>query len=150
MLTIDYLPIGVIHSPFKSPDSAPLQPNQARGAKGRIELEAMYEEGLSDLRTFSHIILIYHFHLTRGYSLKIKTPHDATTRGVFATRTSARPNPIGLSIVRLESIDRSTVHISDVDVVDGTPLLDIKPFVPSLARQRGAKMGWLMDVLYDV
>lgn len=145
MKTIRYTPIGVIRSPFESPKDAPLQPIYAAGVRGRIELDSGYEEALADLGRFSHIVLIYHFHLSGGYSPKVEPAHDKNLRGVFATRASTRPNPIGISVVRLEAIDRSTLYISNVDVVDGTPLLDIKPFIPALAKQYGAGIGWLAD-----
>jgi tRNA-Thr(GGU) m(6)t(6)A37 methyltransferase TsaA len=115
-----------------------------------VVISPEYQEGLQDLDGFSHLFLIYHFHLSRPYTLKVKPFLDATTRGVFATRAPARPNPIGLSVVRLERIEANTLFIVDVDVVDGTPLLDIKPYVPAFDAQPGARSGWLSEKLEDM
>ena len=145
MKKIEYTPIGIIHSEFKSPVDTPLQAQLASGYKGRIELYAEYESALSDLETFSHIILIYHFHLSKGYKPVVKPFHSDSPRGVLATRSPNRPNAVGLSVVRLERIDGRNLYVSNIDVVDGTPLLDIKPFIPTLGRQFGATLGWLAD-----
>jgi tRNA (adenine37-N6)-methyltransferase len=144
---VQYNPIGIIHSPFKELHGMPIQPVGARGVKGTIELENEYETGLKDLDGFSHILLIYHFHLCNGHSLEVKPFLDKVKRGIFATRAPKRPNPIGISVVRLEKIERSTLHISNVDVVDGTPLLDIKPYVPHFDRDEGENIsiGWFED-----
>lgn len=138
-----YHPIGVIHSPFKDTDGMPIQPTGARGVPGTIAVEECYREGLSDLDGFSHLILLYHFHLSRGYSLVVKPFLDDSKRGVFATRAPRRPNPIGLSIVRLVRVEGPLLHVEDVDVVDGTPLLDLKPFVPLFDIRQDVKTGWL-------
>jgi len=99
--------------------------------------------GLKDIQGFSHIILIYHFHLSRGYLLEIKPYMDEKSHGIFATRAPSRPNPIGISIVRLVKVESSMLHIRDVDIVDGTPLLDIKPYVPEFDTRKVEKIGWL-------
>jgi len=145
MEAVRYKPIGVIHSPFREPKGMPIQPVGAKGVLGTIELQAEYEDGLKDLKGFSHIILIYHFHLSEGYSLHVKPFLDDTPRGVFAIRAPKRPNPIGLSVVRLEKIEGTTLHISNVDVVDGTPLLDIKPCVPDFDCLENVRIGWLAN-----
>jgi tRNA (adenine37-N6)-methyltransferase len=147
MNQIQYNPIGIIHSPFKELHGMPIQPVGARGVKGTIELEKEYETGLKDLDGFSHILLIYHFHLCNGHSLEVKPFLDKVKRGIFATRAPKRPNPIGISVVRLEKIEGSTLHISNVDVVDGTPLLDIKPYIPHFDRDEGEdiSIGWFED-----
>ena len=145
MKTIQYKPIGIIHSPFDYPEEAPVQPKMSEGAKGRIVLQPDYEEGLTDLARFSHIIIVYHFHLSRTFTLIVKPSHSDSSHGVFSTRSPNRPNSVGLSVVRLENIDGSTLYVSNVDVVDGTPLLDIKPFIPTLDRQHGTTLGWLAD-----
>ena len=140
MAEIIYQPIGIIHSPFATPPGAPIQPPAAHAIPGTVVIFPEYQEGLQDLEGFSHLFLIYHFHLSRPYTLKVKPFLDATTRGVFATRAPARPNPIGLSVVRLERIEGNTLFIVDVDIVDGTPLLDIKPYVPAFdAQPQGQK-----------
>jgi len=121
----------------------PIQPVGAKGVSGTIEMQPEYEDGLKDLDGFSHIILIYHFHLSKGYSLQVKPFLDDTRRGIFAIRAPRRPNPIGLSVVRLEKIDGTTLYISNVDIVDGTPLLDIKPCVPDFDCLEDVRIGWL-------
>jgi len=140
---IHYRPIGVIHSPFKEPSDAPIQPRAAEGIKGTVELFDEFKEGLTDLDGFSHIILIYHLHLSEGYSLKVKPFLDDTRRGLFATRAPRRPNPLGISVVPLIKIEGATLHVSNVDIVDGTPLLDIKPYIPEFDRETEIKVGWL-------
>jgi tRNA-Thr(GGU) m(6)t(6)A37 methyltransferase TsaA len=123
----------------------PIQPVGARGISGTIELQAEYQDGLKDLEGFSHIILIYHFHLSEGYSLQAKPFLDDTPRGIFAVRAPRRPNPIGISVVRLERIEGPTLYICNVDVVDGTPLLDIKPCVPDFDCLEDVRIGWLSN-----
>lgn len=140
---VEYKPIGVIHSPFKEPKGTPIQPAGARGIGGSVEVFPEYVEGIKDVEGFSHIILIYHFHLSRGASLRVKPYMDSEARGIFATRAQGRPNPIGISIVRLIGIDDNILHIQDVDIIDGTPLLDIKPYVPEFDVMEGIKIGWL-------
>jgi tRNA-Thr(GGU) m(6)t(6)A37 methyltransferase TsaA len=143
MAKISLEPIGIIFTPYKDPRGTPIQPTASVGVKGRIQIFPAYREGLQDLEGFSHLILIYVFHLCRNYSLKVKPFLDEVQRGVFATRAPARPNPIGLSVVRLERVEGDILHICDVDILDGTPLLDIKPFVPELDHRAGARSGWL-------
>ncbi len=147
MNLITYRPIGIIATPFKEPKGTPIQPQAARNVAGTVALLPEYVEGLQDLEGFSHILLIYHFHLSKSFSLKVKPFLDNQRRGVFATRASARPNPIGISLVRLESVLGDTLHVRDVDVVDGTPLLDIKPFVPEFDYCPEARIGWLAQLL---
>ncbi len=143
MRFIKYKPIGIIHSPFKVPKGTPIQATAAKGAVGTVELFPEYVKGLDDLEAFSHIILIYHFHLVKTSLLKVKPYMDKKPRGVFATRAPSRPNPIGISIVRLIGIDKNIIHIEDVDILDGTPLLDIKPYVPEFDMRRTNKIGWI-------
>jgi len=142
---ISYKPIGIIRSPFSDTIGAPIQPSGARGIKGTIELMPEFAEGLRDLEGFSHIILIYHLHLSTSFSLKVKPFLDDQLRGVFATRAPKRPNPIGLSVVRLKEIKGNILHIEDIDIVDGTPLLDIKPYVPEFDAGETVRIGWLTD-----
>lgn len=141
---IIYRPIGIIHSPFKEPHGAPIQSAGATDSEGTIEIFPEYTEGLTDLEGFSHIILLYHFHLSKkGFSLKVKPYLDEQLRGVFATRAPARPNAIGMSIVRLVRVEGEKLFIRDVDILNGTPLLDIKPYVPEFDSRNAGKIGWL-------
>jgi tRNA (adenine37-N6)-methyltransferase len=135
--------IGVIHSPFAEPQGTPIQPGAGRDVAGTVDLLPELAEGLKDLEGFSRLILLYHFHLSRGFSLQVKPFLDDQPRGLFATRAPARPNAIGLSVVRLDGIDGARLFIRDVDVVDGTPLLDIKPYVPQFDSFPEEKIGWL-------
>jgi tRNA-Thr(GGU) m(6)t(6)A37 methyltransferase TsaA len=134
-------PIGVIHSPFNEKKQTPIQPTRSQ-ATGSVEVYPEFAAGLQDLDGFSHILLLYVFHQSDGYSLHIKPFLDHKKRGLFATRYPARPNPIGLSIVRLESIQANTLNIAGVDVLDGTPLLDIKPYVPDFDIRVETQTGW--------
>ncbi len=143
MQEIRYRPIGVIRSPFKELCGTPIQPKAAEGGRDSVELFDEFKDGLADLDGFSHIVLIYHFHLSKGYALKVIPFLDDTRRGLFATRAPRRPNPVGISVVTLERIEGATMHITNVDVVDGTPLLDIKPYVPEFDREVDIRVGWL-------
>jgi tRNA (adenine37-N6)-methyltransferase len=143
--TITYTPIGIIHSPFSDIKGMPIQPSGAKGTKGTVELMPEYAEGLQDLEGFSHVILIFHLHLSTGFSLKVKPFLDHQLRGVFATRAPKRPNPIGISVVRLKEIKGNILHIEDIDIVDGTPLLDIKPYVPEFNAHETVRIGWLTE-----
>jgi len=143
MVEIKYKPIGIIHSPFKKLQGIPIQPTAAKRIKGTVEIFPEYAEGLKNVEGFSHIILICHFHLSKKALLKVKPFMDNHLRGVFSTRAPSRPNPIGLSIVRLVGVEGKILHIQDVDIVDGTPLLDIKPYVPDFDRREDNKIGWL-------
>jgi tRNA-Thr(GGU) m(6)t(6)A37 methyltransferase TsaA len=134
-------PVGVIHSPFTDKDSTPIQPTRSQ-AIGWVEVSPEYSEGLQDLEGFSHIILIYVFHQSEGYSLRVKPFLDDQLRGLFATRYPYRPNPIGLSIVRLLGCHAQRIDIEGVDVLDGTPLLDIKPYVPDFDLRADTRTGW--------
>ena len=143
MNDIKYRPIGIIHSPFKEPKGTPIQPAGARGVKGTADIFPGYAEGLKDIEGFSHIILLYHFHLSRGAALIVKPYMDSETHGVFAMRGPSRPNAIGVSVVNLVKVEGNTLHIQDVDIVDGTPLLDIKPYVPEFDIREAERIGWL-------
>jgi tRNA (adenine37-N6)-methyltransferase len=142
-MSILYEPIGVVHSPFSDLSGMPIQPSQAVGIPGRIELLPELQEGLKDLEGFSHLILLYHFHKSSGFNLEVVPFLDTVSRGLFATRAPKRPNPIGLSIVRLVSIEAATLAIEDVDILDGTPLLDIKPYISAFDHRPGSRSGWL-------
>ncbi len=147
MTEIVFKPIGTVHSPFKEPPGTPVQPGAATEIQGWVEVFPEYGEGLADLEGFSHLILLYHFHLAQGFALRVKPFLDEHQHGLFATRAPARPNPIGISIVRLERVEGSRLYIREVDIVDGTPLLDIKPYVPRFDCRDGATSGWLAENL---
>ena len=138
-----YRPIGVIHSPFKDVRDMPVQPAGASGVKGSIEILPEFVEGLQDIDGFSHIILLYHFHKAQEARLTVVPFMDSEPHGVFATRAPNRPNPIGLSIVKLLSAQGKVLHIENVDILDGTPLLDIKPYVPEFDDYTADRVGWL-------
>ncbi len=143
MANIICQPIGIIHTPFSEPVGTPIQPPASKGINGTVTVFPEYREGLQDLDGFSHIILVYHFHMSQKISLKVKPFMDEHLRGVFATRAPSRPNHIGLSVVRLSKIEGGVLHIQDVDIVDGTPLLDIKPSVPEFDFRENPRIGWL-------
>jgi len=143
---ITLTPIGTIHSPFHDIAGMPIQPNGARGTRGTVEIVPAYMEGLKDIGGFERIILIYAFHQCPEHQLVVRPFLDTTPRGIFATRSPKRPNAIGLSIVRLVGIDGATLTIEDVDVLDGTPLLDIKPYVPEFDAYPRSRCGWLENV----
>jgi len=143
MSEVVYKPIGVVHSPFKEPQDVPIQSVAAKGVMGSVEVAREYVEGLRDVEGFSHLILIYHCHLAQEYSLLVRPFLDERLHGVFSTRAPSRPNPIGVSIVRLTKIEKNILHIQDLDIIDGTPLLDIKPFVPEFDQRKAERIGWL-------
>jgi tRNA-Thr(GGU) m(6)t(6)A37 methyltransferase TsaA len=134
-------PIGVIHSPFTDKAQTPIQPTRSQ-ALGRVEVYPEFADGLQDLEGFSHIILLYAFHLSNGYTLRVQPFLDDELHGLFTTRHPCRPNPIGLSIVQLLARQDSILIIEGVDVLDGTPLLDIKPYVPDFDVRDNVKTGW--------
>jgi tRNA-Thr(GGU) m(6)t(6)A37 methyltransferase TsaA len=138
----EFKPIGVIHTPLKSREDAPLQASRS-DALGEVEVYDEYAEGLTDIEGFSHIILVYLFHRSAGYSLLVKPFLDDVKRGLFATRAPWRPNPIGVSTVELLGRDGSVLKVRGVDMLDGTPLLDIKPYVPEFDGRNGVRIGWL-------
>jgi tRNA-Thr(GGU) m(6)t(6)A37 methyltransferase TsaA len=146
MEDIQYRPIGNIRTPFKEQEGMPIQPSGAQGVRGTIKIKKDYISGLKDLEGFSHIILIYNFHLSQGYALNVTPFLDNQPRGVFATRAPRRPNSIGFSIVKLNAVEGDILEIENVDIIDGTPLLDIKPYVPEFDAQAEVKTGWLAEV----
>jgi len=121
----------------------PVQPAGAKGVRGAVEGHPEYEDGLKDLEGFSHIMLFYHFHRSKGFTLRPIPFLDSVPRGVFSTRAPRRPNPVGFSVVRLRKVEGRILHIENVDMVDGTPLLDIKPYVPEFDRRTAIRAGWL-------
>ncbi len=142
-MDITFQAIGLIHSPFKDLEGMPIQSASKASGPGRVEIFSEYRDGLKDLDGFSHIILLYHMHATREYSLTVTPFLDTSPRGLFATRAPARPNPIGLSIVKLIRVEGGVLYVDDLDVLDGTPLLDLKPYVPEFDHRPDARIGWL-------
>lgn len=136
-------PIGIIHTPHQDIKDMPIQPIAAQGIRGHIELFPHYASGLKDLEGFSHITLLYHFHKIEGYELIVTPFMDTVPRGIFSCKAPKRPNAIGLSTVRLLAIEGTTLFIEQPDMLDGTPLLDIKPFYPRYDNPENVSIGWL-------
>ena len=143
MTEYTFKPIGVIKTPFTEKEGTPIQGGIHPESKGKVEVYREYAEGLLDLGGFSHIILLYVFHKSKGYNLKQKPFLDDKEHGVFAIRSPKRPNPIGLTVVRLEKIEGNILTVSGVDMLDGTPLLDIKPYIPDFDPRKKVSIGWL-------
>lgn len=135
--------IGVIHSPFTEPVGVPIQPAAGVGVRGSVVVDPDYQAGLQDLGGFSHLILVYHFHRSGEFDLVVKPFLDDQKRGVFATRAPRRPNGIGISVVKLLEIKENTLLIENLDILDGTPLLDIKPYIPDFEGGDKIQIGWL-------
>ncbi len=142
-MTLTLTPIGTIHSPYTTLAGMPIQPAGAKGVAGTVELLPELTPGLADLDGFSHLILIYWFHQSNGYALSVTPFLDKAPRGLFATRAPKRPNAVGLSVVRLSGVRGNVLDLLDVDVLDGTPLLDVKPYVPAFDAHPEARAGWL-------
>jgi tRNA-Thr(GGU) m(6)t(6)A37 methyltransferase TsaA len=143
MQDIKFKPIGIIHTPYETTGECPRQSYHGKGVAATIDLFPEYIEGLKDLGGFSHLLLIWHFHKSEGFSLTANPPGETEAHGVFATRSPHRPNAIGLSVVRLIKIEENKLHIEDPDMVDGTPLLDIKPYLLPPDTLGEVKRGWL-------
>jgi tRNA (adenine37-N6)-methyltransferase len=143
---VTYRPIGVIHSDHKIAEETPIQPIYAKGCAGRVEIFPEFAEGLRDLEGFSHLYLIYHLHKSGPPQLVLKPFLQDVDRGVFSTRAPRRPNPIGLSIVELIRREGNLLHVDNVDILDGTPLLDIKPYTKRFDRIEGTRNGWHEEV----
>jgi tRNA-Thr(GGU) m(6)t(6)A37 methyltransferase TsaA len=142
-MNVTYRAIGVVHSSFVNPKGMPIQPTGDASAPGLVEVFPEYVEGLRDLDGFSHVILLYHMHAVRRVSLTVIPFLGDQPHGVFATRAPARPNPIGLSILGLTRVDGGVLHLANVDILDGTPVLDVKPYVPEFDKPRHVRVGWL-------
>ena len=135
--------IGVIHSPHKEISKIPIQPVFCNDIEGTVVLDIEYADGLKDLQGFSHIYLFYYFHQSRKICLRLKPYLSDQEYGIFATRAPHRPNKLGMSLVRLVRIKDNILHIKDIDILDGTPLLDIKPYVSHFDSRENVKNGWL-------
>ena len=143
-MNIELESIGTIHTEFNEIEGMPIQPTGAKGIKRTIEIKDKFVDGLKDLDGFSHIHLLYLLHKVDGYMLEVKPFMDNNTHGVFATRSPKRPNRIGMSVVKVNKVEGNTVHVENIDVLNGTPLLDIKPYVPQLYEDTidELKIGW--------
>jgi len=141
---VAYRSIGLLRSPHTEVAGMPIQPVGARGVAGHIEVAPEFAAGLRDLEGFSHVIVLYHLHRTEGFELLVKPFLDTDEHGVFATRSPKRPNAIGLSVLEFAGVDEAAglVHLLNVDVLDGTPVLDIKPYVPAFDSWRAERIGW--------
>jgi len=139
---IRFRPIGLVHSSLKDPVGAPIQSVSAKSVAGIVEVFPSFAGGLKDIEGFSHLILLYHFHLSRRFRLRVTPFLDNTEHGVFSTRSPSRPNPIGMSVVEVLGVRDRKIRVRGLDVVDGTPLLDIKPYVPAFDAIRARRVGW--------
>ena len=139
---IVFKPIGIIHTEFKNKTNVPIQPRFSN-SKGTVEIFPEFTKGLKDLDAFSHIVLIYYFHESKSYDLEVKPYLDEKKRGVFATCAPRRPNNIGVSVVELEKIEKNILYVNKVDMIDKTPLLDIKPYIHDFDTKASAKQGWI-------
>jgi tRNA-Thr(GGU) m(6)t(6)A37 methyltransferase TsaA len=137
-----FRPIGVIHSPHETPSGTPIQPAYAEGIEGTVVVDEDLEPALADLEHFERIWLIYHLHRAGPFKPVVIPYRDTRTHGLFATRSPCRPSPIGLSVVRLLERRGSVLRVLGVDVLDGTPLLDIKPYVPEFNACSPSRAGW--------
>jgi tRNA-Thr(GGU) m(6)t(6)A37 methyltransferase TsaA len=150
MDTISYTPIGVIRTPHTAIAGMPVQNVGAEDIQGTIELAPEYAAGLRDLEGFSHLILLFHMHEMQGFALSVRSfieGPNGPERGLFATRSPKRPNPIGFTVVRLIAIAGATLTVSGVDMLDGTPVLDIKPYIPAFDARDAERIGWYANVV---
>jgi tRNA-Thr(GGU) m(6)t(6)A37 methyltransferase TsaA len=139
---LELSPIGIIHSPYRDRGEAPYQGYRSKRIS-RIEVLKEFEEGLQDIEGFSHIIVIYWFHKSQGYHLLVKTPWDDVPHGLFTTRSPHRPCPLALTVVELVAREKNILKVKGLDALDGSPLLDIKPYIPSVDERSVVKSGWL-------
>ena len=142
-MSITFNPIGIIHSPFQTLEDMPIQPTSQASQPGTVEIYPPYTDGLKDLDGFSHIYLIYYLHCAAQYKLTVTPFLDTQPRGLFSTRAPSRPNAIGLSLVQLMRIEGCYLHIDRLDILDQTPLLDIKPYIPEFEPGENIRLGWL-------
>lgn len=140
--TITLHPIGAVRSPFSETAQIPKGPGAKHEAEGVLELAPEYEAGLTDIDGFSHLYVIWHFHRVEGFDLVARPPTDNRPHGVFATRSPRRPNPIGLTVVELLSRDGPRLRVRGVDMLDGTPILDLKPYQSSVP-EASLRRGWM-------
>lgn len=143
-------PIGTIHTPFETLEDMPIQPKGAEEVIGTVELAKQYSEGLTDLSGFSHIYLLYEFHMAKRTALTVTPFMDTRPRGVFATRSPLRPNHIGISIVRLIGVEKNIITVQGIDILNGSPLLDIKPYIAAFDAVQQSRSGWMKGSEEDV
>ncbi|MGB5849332.1 MAG: tRNA (N6-threonylcarbamoyladenosine(37)-N6)-methyltransferase TrmO [Ignavibacteriaceae bacterium] len=141
-MKIEYEPIGFVRSPYKNLKEIPNQPHYAKDITGQVEIFPEYELGLKDLDGFSHLILVCHFHMSSEFRLQVVPSRETEIRGLFSTRSPNRPNPVGISIVRLKKIEKNILLISDLDILDGTPVIDLKPYVGEFEKLSDVSIGW--------
>ena len=141
-MKIELTPIGIIHTPFKTVEKMPIQPSAALEVPGTIEIFPEYSEGLADLEGFSHIYVLFYLHRVRAHKLKVIPFLDTVERGIFSTRSPARPNPMGLSVAKVISVEKNMIEIRGVDMLDSSPVIDIKPFVPEFEERSDVRTGW--------
>jgi len=142
MLNISYKPIGIVHSPFTKPEGTPIQPVVSKNSEAVVEIYPEFKEGLRDLEYFSHIYILFHLHLAEKKELTVIPFLDTTPHGVFATRSPGRPNSIGISVVCLDKIESNMLYVKNIDILDGSPVLDIKPYIPQFDVFETTKNGW--------
>ena len=142
-MKVIYKPIGIIYTSFHSIEGMPIQPSSNTSGTGMVEIVPEFADGLKDLAGFSHIYLLYHFHKVSKTKLLVTPFLDSVPRGVFATRAPSRPNPIGLSLVKLGRIENNMIYVTGVDILNKTPILDIKPYVPEFEPSENVQIGWL-------
>ena len=148
-MQFSFRPIGILRTPFEAKHGVPIQGIFDPESKGTAEIFEAYERGLTDIEGFSHLVLIYVFHQSKGYDLICRPYMEEKLHGVFAMRAPRRPNPIGFSVVRLEKREGRILHLAEVDMLDGTPLLDIKPFVPKFDHRENSRVGWMERTFRD-
>ena len=144
--SLELEPIGIIHSPYKDSVEPPYQGYRSEEIS-QIEVFKEFEQGLKDIEGFSHIIVIFWFHKSQGYHLLVRTPWDEVLHGLFATRSPHRPCPLGLTVAELISRRNNVLEVKGLDAIDGTPLLDIKPYIPETDERSTIRLGWLRDKL---
>jgi tRNA (adenine37-N6)-methyltransferase len=142
LVTFSLRTVGVIHSPFVEAAGTPIQPCYARGIEGKVAVDDAYAVALDDIEAFDRVWLIYWMDRVKGFKRHVVPYRDTREHGLFATRSPCRPNPIGMSVVRFVRREGRVLHVADIDILDGTPLLDIKPYVPDFDAHPGAKAGW--------
>ena len=135
-------PIGIIHSEHRDPGKTPIQPVFAKGCAGRAEIFHNYEKGLQDIEGFSHILILYYFHKATTQKLLVKPFLENVEHGVFATCAPGRPNHIGVSVLRLVKREKNILFLDNIDILDGTPILDIKPHVSRFNKRENIRSGW--------
>lgn len=142
---ICYRPIGIVHSPFRDMAQVPKSPANGRESEALVEIFPEYRSGLKDIEGFSHLILVFHMHQRRGFELVFKPLRARKQHGLFTTRSPNRPNPIGISVVRLQAVVPEGLQVSQIDMLDGSPVLDIKPYLPELDASEEIKLGWIEE-----